>query len=74
MFGFGVARAPSEEWKEAARQFIKAAKEGNLATVRTLLEKWNEGILEAEDRLGMTALHWAAGGDHVDVVKYLFSE
>ena len=73
LIGFGVAYAPSEEWKSAAREFIGAAKAGELATVRAKYQIWGDKIIEARDGFGGTALHWAADNDHVDVVRYLLA-
>ena len=73
LIGFGVVCAPSEEWKSAAREFIGAAKAGDLATVRAKYQIWGDKIIEARDGFDRSALHWAAFGDHVDVVRYLLA-
>ncbi|MGL9757880.1 MAG: ankyrin repeat domain-containing protein [Wolbachia sp.] len=49
---------------------FSAAKNGQLETVRYLIEKQKEDI-DATDHYGRTALMWAAGSGYLEVVKYL---
>jgi ankyrin repeat protein len=52
------------------KQIIKAAKAGDLATVRTLLEN-DASLVNARDSDGSTPLHCAAWKGHADVVTLL---
>lgn len=55
-----------------AKDFIKAAKRGNLVGMKSLLE--SDGILiEARDTDGSTALHCATWKGHDAVVEWLLS-
>lgn len=49
---------------------FSAAKNGQLETVRYLIEKQKEDI-NSTDLYGRTALMWAAGSGYLEVVKYL---
>ncbi|WP_265022364.1 ankyrin repeat domain-containing protein [Wolbachia endosymbiont (group B) of Ischnura elegans] len=49
---------------------FSAAKNGQLETVRYLIEKQKEDI-NSTDHYGRTALMWAAGSGYLEVVKYL---
>jgi ankyrin repeat protein len=55
-----------------AKEIIKAAKAGDLASLRALLAS-DGGLLGARDVDGSTALHCAAWKGHLDVVAYLLS-
>jgi ankyrin repeat protein len=50
-----------------------AARDGNLATVQTLL-KDNPALVSAKDLKGATPLHWAARSGHKDVAQLLVSD
>jgi ankyrin repeat protein len=52
------------------KQIIKAAKAGDLATVRTLLEN-DASLVDARDSDGSTPLHCAAWKGHANVVTLL---
>src|SRR5262245_30908102 len=53
-----------------AKLITKAAKKGDAATVRTLIEK-DPTLVAARDKDGSTPLHCAAWHGHVDVAKIL---
>ena len=54
------------------KQFIQAAKKGDLATLKTLLAS-DAALLTARDKDGSTALHCAAWKDNREVVAFLLS-
>lgn len=54
------------------KAFIKAAKNGDIATLKTLLEE-DSSLLEAKDKDGSTALHCAAWKGHQAVVTFLLA-
>ena len=47
------------------------AKHGDLATLREMVEERGWDASAARDRHGLTALQWAAGAGHLEVVEYL---
>ena len=53
-----------------AQGIHEAAKAGDLAKVRIIVEK-DPGTAGAKDATGRTPLHWACRGVHIDVIKYL---
>jgi ankyrin repeat protein len=55
---------------DPAKDFIKAAKRGDLAGLRTLLES-NSGLLGARDGDGSTPLHCATWKGHEEAVALL---
>jgi ankyrin repeat protein len=55
---------------EPTKQFIKAAKKGDVATLRTLLGS-DHTLIEARDSDGSTALHCATWKGHEAVVDWL---
>jgi ankyrin repeat protein len=56
----------------SAKDFIKAAKRGDLATLKALLES-NPALLGVRDTDGSTALHCATWKGHEQVVAWLVS-
>jgi ankyrin repeat protein len=54
----------------AQKQVIRAAKNGDIATVRTLIEA-DPGLLDARDTDGSTPLHCASWKGHIEVVNVL---
>ena len=60
-----------ERAKHALSAGLRAARDGDLATLQGLVatERWNP--IEDADRHGSSALMWAAGGGHEDVCRYL---
>src|SRR5215510_2943584 len=52
------------------REMIRAAKKGDTATVRKLLER-DESLVGARDKDGSTPLHCAAWNGHADVATIL---
>ncbi len=57
---------------QTGKEFIRAAKKGDLATLKTLLEN-DKALLNARDTDGSTALHCATWKGHYEVVAYLLS-
>jgi ankyrin repeat protein len=55
---------------EPEKEFIKAAKVGNLARLSELLEG-DEKLIDARDTDGSTALHCAAWKGHLEIVAFL---
>ena len=55
-----------------SKMFIKAAKTGNLQLVRNLLRE-NPNIIQSFDIVGLTALHWCALRNRMEVAKLLVS-
>ena len=53
-----------------SQDIIEAAKTGDLAKVRALVEA-SPGQVGAKDQAGRTPLHWACRGVHPEVVEYL---
>src|ERR1051326_6410856 len=53
-----------------AQEIVEAAKRGDLATVRRLLQK-DPQLVRVGDSGGSTALHWAGANGHVEVMQYL---
>jgi len=58
-----------EEFK-TDESIVAAAKNGDLKTVKTILEK-NPSKIDVKNKNGYTALHWACMRAHWNVVKYL---
>jgi ankyrin repeat protein len=56
-----------------AQEIIEAAKTGDLAKVKKLIEK-DPSLIRIKDETGRTTLHWAARGVHVEVLSYLVSQ
>ncbi len=56
------------EWFER-EQLHFAAQDGDLSRIKRLLAEGSD--INAFDDLGMTALHWAAKKEHLDVAAYL---
>lgn len=54
-------------------KFIAAAKQGNVADVRAILQRRAE-LINERDQLGATALHYAAFSGHRDVVQALVEQ
>ncbi len=63
------AASPAAQTAPAA-EIHQAAKQGDLAKVKSLLDK-APGLLEMKTEAGKTALHFAVEGGHADVVRYL---
>lgn len=55
---------------EPSKEFIKAAKQGDLAKLGALLSS-DQALLQARDTDGSTALHCAAWKGHKQVVEFL---
>lgn len=55
---------------EPAKELIKAAKTGNLARLRALLES-DQSLLGVRDTDGSTALHCATWKGHLELVAFL---
>eukprot|EP00439_Symbiodinium_sp_Y106_P072229 s458_g13.t1 len=63
----GVAKTPAPD------PCLEAAQRGDLVALRALVEAGSDAT-KATDHRGNGALHWAAGGGHVDVCEYLLHE
>ena len=59
-----------EEMSDQQKQIIKAAKTGDVATIRTLVEA-DKTLLDARDSDGSTPLHYAAWKGQPEVVTLL---
>lgn len=59
----------SAESPERDRVLVQAAFDGDLATVRSVVEKG--ASLEATAPKGRTAMHWAAVNGHLEVIEFL---
>ncbi len=55
-----------------AQEIFKSSENGNLAEVRSLLEK-NSDLLNSKDETGRTPLHRACRGKHADIIEYLIN-
>ncbi|HUU38846.1 MAG TPA: ankyrin repeat domain-containing protein [Candidatus Desulfaltia sp.] len=53
-----------------AAEIHQAAEAGDLAKVKALVEK-DPALIKAKDENGRTPLHFAAQGEHLDVLRYL---
>jgi ankyrin repeat protein len=58
---------------EDSEQFLKAAWDGDSATVKSLLGK-KPSLLSVKDKDGNTALHLASSEDHFEIVQFLLSK
>ena len=56
----------------SAQNIHEAAWKGDLAKVKMLLKK-NPRSINMKDESGMTPLHWAARGEHFEIIKYLIN-
>jgi ankyrin repeat protein len=61
---------PSMSW---ADEIHDAAKSGDLAKVKAILEK-NPDLVNRGDENGRTPLHWASQEGHVEIVKFLLEK
>lgn len=59
------------DWLEKA-QLFSAAAEGDISTVKRLIEK-DYDVNAFDEDLSLTPLHYAAKGEHLEIVKYLLS-
>lgn len=57
---------------QKSKLFIKAAKNGNLQLVKSLLRE-NPNVIQSFDIVGLTALHWCALRNRMEVAKLLVS-
>lgn len=80
-FGTSLSPAPSTDMGRVSPRAsvqanldrgLAAARDGDIDTLRTLLETnaWN---IQTVDKYGSSALHWAAGSGHLDIVKLLIN-
>lgn len=53
---------------------LEAARDGDLAELRRLVNEEGLDAKSAADKHGCTALMWAAGHGHLDIVRYLVDE
>ena len=79
MCSFDRNGQPTISYKQSLPLFLKAAAEGNLKQLKTLVkERLDDNtalqkLLDTKDRNGSTAEHWAAGGGHLDCLQFLLS-
>ncbi len=67
---------PFKPYRESLPLFLQAAADGDLAKLTLLITEARESksvklLLDTRDRHLSTAEHWAAGGGHIDCLKYL---
>ena len=74
--GFGQAKGKTRARENAstAGTGLHAAKEGLLDSLKAKVETEGWEPQAVVDRHGLTALQWAAGGGHLQTVKYLLSD
>ena len=53
------------------QNFLRGCASGETDEIIALLDAYQSADLEYRDRFGMTGLHWAACGGHVDIMKYM---
>lgn len=76
----------SQSYKESLPPFIKAASDGNLDLLQSMVKDTKmksrqseahhdviEALVGTRDRNGSTAEHWAAGNGHLECLKYLMT-
>lgn len=72
------ALAPSKTtYKESLPPFLQAAAQGQLEVLKAMMDKEDECgvvLLQERDRHGSRAEHWAAGGGHLDCLRFLLEE
>eukprot|EP00252_Welwitschia_mirabilis_P007630 TRINITY_DN1920_c0_g1_i1.p1 TRINITY_DN1920_c0_g1~~TRINITY_DN1920_c0_g1_i1.p1 ORF type:complete len:170 (-),score=46.12 TRINITY_DN1920_c0_g1_i1:247-756(-) len=62
----------SNDASEHVEEFVDAARHGDIDDVKELISI--NGILNAQDSEGRTALHMAAANGHLDVIRFLISK
>lgn len=70
-----------QSYRESLPAFLAAAANGDLNTLKQLIENNTTGeeidhiriLLSLEDRNGSTAEHWAAGGGHIKCIQYIWN-
>lgn len=63
--------AECNDMKRKEAQFLRAARDGDLSTVKELLNDLNPVNVNCKDLAGNTALHWASYRNHKEIVVYL---
>lgn len=66
-----VATAASSRNRDALDPGLEAARDGDLTTLRLLVETKGWDPARVTDRHGSNALHWAAGSGQLDACRYL---
>ncbi len=64
------AGAPAAGAPQSTAEIHRAARSGDLAKVRELVEK-DPALIRLKDENGRTPLHWAARGVHFDLLRFL---
>ncbi len=65
-----ISWAPAAGVPQATADIHQAARSGDLAKVRELVEK-DPALIRLKDENGRTPLHWAARGVHFELLKFL---
>ena len=78
----GVDRNGKEyqSYRDSLPAFLDSAANGDLSTLKQLIENNSSrdevdhirSLVSLEDRNGSTAEHWAAGGGHIECIKFLW--
>ncbi|XP_053202832.1 oxysterol-binding protein-related protein 1-like [Panonychus citri] len=63
--------AECNDMKRKEAQFLRAARDGDLSTVKELLNDLNPVNVNCKDLAGNTALHWASYRNHKEIVVFL---
>jgi hypothetical protein len=78
MAGYDRNGNKSQSYKESLPPFIKAASDGKISMLQSMVQdavlcgnEQVEKLLETKDRNGSSAEHWAAGNGHIDCLRYL---
>jgi ankyrin repeat protein len=72
--GFDRTGQVATTYPQSLSPFMQAAAQGDLPQLQSLIESAGANVAEllyARDRHGSMAEHWAAGGGHVDCLRYL---
>lgn len=71
MAGQAVVRDSAAETTPFGDSICAAAREGDVRSLRQLLDSKNGTVNDRESHFGSSALHWAGQFGHVDAAKFL---